>query len=156
MSLYKKNVRVLVIEPPLQRPIFDKARPNGSLGPAYLVGSLRKHGIEVDYIDASVGPKGTDLNESFYRRIQIENGNIRYGMSNDAMSEIFSKYDIIATSSIFTAQTRMHFEIAAIAKKVAKESSKKILIISIPNPFLLSNLWDTEILNKLMKKSIRN
>jgi len=28
MSLYKKNLRVLVIEPALQRPIYDKARPN--------------------------------------------------------------------------------------------------------------------------------
>ena len=51
MSLYKKNLRVLVIEPALQRPIYDKARPNGGLGPAYLVGALRKHGIEVDYLD---------------------------------------------------------------------------------------------------------
>ena len=54
MSLYKKNLRVLVIEPAQQRPIYDKARPNGGLGPAYLVGALRKHGIEVDYLDITV------------------------------------------------------------------------------------------------------
>ena len=51
-NIYKKNVRVLVIEPSNQGPTFEKARPNGNLGPAYIVGSLRKHGIEVDYLDA--------------------------------------------------------------------------------------------------------
>ena len=61
MSLYKKNLRVLVIEPAQQRPIYDKARPNGGLGPAYLVGALRKHGIEVDYLDATVGQEGRNL-----------------------------------------------------------------------------------------------
>ena len=48
----------------------------------------------------------------------------------DELYEIFSDYDIIATSSIFTVQTRMHFEIAKIAKKVAKENSKQILTVS--------------------------
>ena len=130
MSLYKKNLRVLVIEPALQRPIYDKARPNGGLGPAYLVGALRKHGIEVDYLDVTVGTRGRNLNETFYRRKEMENGNIRYGMSSDEFPDIFSKYDIIATSSIFSAQTRMHFEIATIAKKVSKENSKPILTVS--------------------------
>ena len=74
MTLYKKNIRVLVIEPPVQRPSFDKARPNGGLGPAYLVGALRKHGIEVDYLDASVGQKGRNLKETFYNRSDMENG----------------------------------------------------------------------------------
>ena len=95
MSLYKKNLRVLVIEPALQRPIYDKARPNGGLGPAYLVGALRKHGIEVDYLDITVGTRGRNLNETFYRRKEMENGNIRYGMSSDEFPDIFSKYDII-------------------------------------------------------------
>ena len=45
MNLYKKNIRVLVIEPSNQQPKYEKARPNGTLGPAYIVGSLRKHGI---------------------------------------------------------------------------------------------------------------
>ena len=42
-------------------------------------------------------------------------------MSAEELYEIFAKYDIIATSSIFTLQTRMHFEIAKIAKKVSKD-----------------------------------
>ena len=60
----------------------------------------------------------------------MENGNIRFGMNSKELPEIFSHYDIIGTSSIFTVQTRMHFEIASIAKKVAKENGQPILIIS--------------------------
>ena len=42
-NLYKKNLRVLVIEATNQLTPREKARPNGTLGPAYIVGSLRKH-----------------------------------------------------------------------------------------------------------------
>ena len=127
---YKKNIRVLVIEPAIQRPNFDRARPNGNLGPAYLIGALRNHGVEVDYLDATVGIDGSDLNETFYHKEELENGLIRFGMSADRLPEIFSNYDIIATSSIFSAQTRMQFEIASIAAKVSKENGKKILTVS--------------------------
>ena len=129
-NLYKKNVRVLVIEPSNQGPTYEKARPNGNLGPAYIVGALRKHGIEVDYLDAIVGQKNRNLNETFYRKSEMENGNIRYGMDPREFPEIFSNYDIIITSSIFTVQTRMHFEIVAIAKKVARKNGKEILTVS--------------------------
>ena len=129
-NLYKKNARVLVIEPSNQGPAFEKARPNGNLGPAYIVGALRKYRIEVDYLDAIVGQKGRDLNETFYRKLEMENGNIRYGMDPGEFPEIFSNYDIIITSSIFTVQTRMHFEIAAITKKVARKNGKEILTVS--------------------------
>ena len=76
MNLYKKNIRVLVIEPSNQQPKYEKARPNGTLGPAYIVGSLRKHGIETDYLDATVGQIGRNLKETFYLRNEMENGNI--------------------------------------------------------------------------------
>ena len=98
----KKNIRVLVIEPPNQQPKHEKTRPNGTLGPAYIVGLLRKHGIETDYLDATVGQKGRDLKETFYLRKEMENGNIRYGMSADEFPELFSHYDIVVTSSIFS------------------------------------------------------
>ena len=129
-TLYKKNIRVLVIEPALQRPSFDRPRPNGNLGPAYIIAALRRHGVDVDYLDATVGQDGRDLNETFYNKTKLENGLIRFGMSSEEFPEIFSNYDIIATSSIFSAQTRMHFEIATIAKKVSKKNGKKILTIA--------------------------
>jgi len=127
---YKKNVRVLIIETAIQRPSFDRARPNGNLGPAYLIGALRNHGVEVDYLDATVGNKISDLQKTFYHKEELENGLIRFGMSADELPEIFSNYDIIATSSIFSAQTRMQFEVASIAKKVSKQNGKEILTIS--------------------------
>ena len=94
LKSYKKNIRVLVIEPAIQRPSFDRARPNGNLGPAYLIGALKQHGIEADYLDATVGEDGRDLKETFYNRKELENGLIRFGMSIDELPEIFSNYDI--------------------------------------------------------------
>ena len=130
MNIYKKNIRVLIVEPSNQQQPIEKARTNGSLAPAYLVGALRKKGIEADYLDATVGPIGSDLKKTFYLRNEMENGNIRVGMSYDDLPEIFSRYDIVATSSTFTLQTRMHFELAAIAKKVIKENGQSILVVS--------------------------
>ena len=130
MTLFKKNIRVLFIEPSHQIPVFEKARPNGTLASTYLMGALRQRGIEVDYLDATIGQTGRDLKETFYKRTELENGNYKIGMNSNELPEIFSKYDIIATSSSFTVQTRMHFEIASIAKKVEKGSSKRILVIS--------------------------
>jgi len=130
---YKKNVRVLIIETAIQRPSFDRARPNGNLGPAYLIGALRNHGVEVDYLDATVGNKISDLQKTFYHKEELENGLIRFGMSADELPEIFSNYDIIATSSIFSAQTRMQFEVASIAKKVSKQNGKEIVSANTKN-----------------------
>jgi len=130
MILNRKNIRVLIVEPSNQQQRIEKARTNGSLAPAYLVGALRKNGIEADYLDATVGPIGSDLKKTFYQRTEMENGNIRVGMNYDELPEIFSHYDIVATSSTFTLQTRMHFELAAIAKKVVKENGQSILVVS--------------------------
>ena len=54
---------------------------------------------------------------------EMENGKFRYGVKPLELAEIISNYDIVATSSIFTVQTRMHFEVAKIAKKVSKEKN---------------------------------
>ena len=53
MILNKKNPKVILIEPSNQLAGTEKARPNGSLGPAYIIGALRKHGIEADYLDVN-------------------------------------------------------------------------------------------------------
>ena len=80
MSLYSKNLKVLMIEPAIQKPTFDRAKPNGNLGPAYIIGALRKSGIEADYLDATVGQEGRDLKKTFYNYEELENGLIRVGM----------------------------------------------------------------------------
>ena len=88
---YRKNIRVLIVEPSNQHPRHEKARPNGSLGPAYLVGALRREGIEADYLDVTVGPIGSDVSKTFFKRVKMKNGNIRCGMSSDEFPDIFSK-----------------------------------------------------------------
>jgi hypothetical protein len=66
MTLYNKNirVRVLVIEPANQLLYYAKARPNGTIAPAYIISALRTHGVEVDYLDATVGQPGRNLKET--------------------------------------------------------------------------------------------
>ena len=74
-------MKVLVMEPPDQQLPQDTARPNGALGPAYLIGALRAADIEADYYDGTVGWPGQPLSETFYNRVEQENGTIRYGAS---------------------------------------------------------------------------
>lgn len=124
------NVKVLVIEPPNQHYANDMARPNGSLGPAYIVGALREQGIAADYIDGTIGSVDGDFKATFYNAVEQENGTVRYGMTPDELAELIAGYDVVATSSTFTLQTRMHFEIASIAKKVAVDRGQPILVVS--------------------------
>ena len=53
MTIYSKNLKVLMIEPAIQKPTFDRAKLM-NLGPAYIIGALRKSGIEADYLDTTV------------------------------------------------------------------------------------------------------
>ena len=99
MSTPRSNLRVLILEPPNQLAPDDRAFTNGSLGAAYIVAALRHAGVETDYLDATVGFPGTDLQESFYRRTEMENGNIRVGMSRERLADIISRYDIVATTA---------------------------------------------------------
>lgn len=121
--------RVLVLEPPNQDLPVEMARPNGSLGPCYLVGALRHHGFEADYLDGTVGWDPDALDQTFFRVVPQENGLVRYGMSEAALAEVIAKYDVIATSSIFTAQTRMHFDIARVAREVSAQRGKPIYLL---------------------------
>ena len=78
LTPYKKNIRVLLIEPALQRPSFDRPKPNGNLGPAYIIAALRRHGVEVDYLDATVSSKvlgkdsGSDIRQGKRTLLVIE------------------------------------------------------------------------------------
>jgi radical SAM superfamily enzyme YgiQ (UPF0313 family) len=122
--------KVLVLEPPNQGLPIDIARSNGSLGPCYLVGALRHHGFEADYLDGTVGSDPDELDRTFLRAIPQENGLVRYGMSEADLAEVISQYDVVAASSIFTAQTRMHFDIARIVQQVSSGSGRRIYLIA--------------------------
>jgi radical SAM superfamily enzyme YgiQ (UPF0313 family) len=84
------------------------------------VGALRKAGIEADYYDGTVGFPGEDLKDTFYRRQLQRNGTVRYGASLARLADVIIKYDVIALSSIFTAQTRMHHQVISLAKLLEK------------------------------------
>src|SRR3990167_327992 len=118
------------MEPPNQLLPTDTARPNGALGPAYLVGALRAASVEADYYDATVGWPSEPLESTFYSRQLQENGLVRYGASKERIAEVVSSYDVVATSSIFSAQTRMHFEVAEVAQTVVAQGGQCRDIIS--------------------------
>jgi anaerobic magnesium-protoporphyrin IX monomethyl ester cyclase len=124
------DVKVLVLEPANQQLPIDTARPNGALGPAYLVGALRAAGIQADYCDGTVGAADEPIEQSFLNRVEQENGTIRYGVTPARLAEAIAGYDIVATSSIFTAQTRMHFEAAAIARRVEAGRGRRLLMVA--------------------------
>ena len=97
-----------------------KARPNGNLGPAYIMGALKEHGVEVDYLDCTVGREGDDLNKTFYNREELENGNIRYGIDSKELYSIFADYNIIATSSILLFKQECILKLQKLQKKFQK------------------------------------
>src|SRR3990167_88947 len=112
-------MRVIIVYPPNQLMPIETPRPDGSLGPLYLAGALRQIGIEPDLLDCSVGTPKDDLKDTFYRSVPLENGLVRIGMSPERIAEVFSKgYDLVCIHSNFTPQTKMVFEVAAIARKV--------------------------------------
>lgn len=98
----------------------ETPRPDGSLGPLYLVGALREIGIEADILDASIGGPEDTLEDTFYQSVMQPNGLIRIGMSWERIEEFLGRggYDVVAITSNFTPQTNMAFRVAEIAKKV--------------------------------------
>jgi len=103
-------------------------RPDGSLGLLYLAGALERVGIEVDVLDASVGTKDDDLEDTFENRVEQPNGLIRIGMTANRISEVIARggYNVVGIHSNFTPQTKMALEVAKAAKSVPKD----ILVIA--------------------------
>jgi anaerobic magnesium-protoporphyrin IX monomethyl ester cyclase len=139
--------KVLVIDPPNQLNPTEAPRPQGSLGPLYLVSALEDAGIEVDFVDASVGTAEDDMKQTFYNTFRQENGLVRIGMSPERIRNLISVggYDIVAIHSNFTPQTRMVLETA----RIVREVNPKVLIITggvnarnMPEYFLRTGLVD--------------
>lgn len=115
----KKETKILLVYPPNQLLPIETPRPDGSLGPLYLAGALEDAGFETDILDASVGPKEANLENTFYRNVKQPNGLIRIGMSREQIEEYIARggYAIVGINSNFTPQTNMALEVAAVAKK---------------------------------------
>lgn len=127
-NMSKQNPKVLLVYPPNQLMPVEIPRPDGSLGPLYLAGALRKANTHVELLDASVGASDDNLRDTFFRRQLQSNGLTRIGMTQERIKEYFLKggYDIIAIHSNFTPQTRMAIEVA----RIAKEVNPKVLVIA--------------------------
>jgi len=145
--------KILLVYPPNQLMDVEIPRPDGSLGPLYLAGSLRNAGFEVEILDASVGSSNDNLRDTFFRRVLQPNGLIRIGMTPERLREYLTQggYDIVGISSNFTPQTNMALEVA----KIAKEVNQKTLVVAggvnaraLSERFLMSNLVDVVILTE--------
>jgi len=117
------NKKVLLMYPPNQLMDIETPRPDGSLGPLYLAGELQRKGYGVDILDASVGPEGASLKNTFHRRIKQENGLTRIGMGFDEIGEHVAKggYGEVGISSNFTPQTSMVFQTAEAIRRAAPD-----------------------------------
>ncbi len=122
-----KEPKVLLVYPPLQFMPQEAPRPDGGLGLLYLAGALEDAGIEVDVIDATLGDENHDLEATFYRRVEQDNGLIRIGLSFEEIAALVADrgYNVVGIHSNFTPQTRMALETA----RLIKEVSKDILVI---------------------------
>ena len=106
---------VLVYAPQQFRP-DDNAKPEGSLGLPYLAAALDKHGFEVDILDTCVGTSAHSLESTFHRREMLANGLVRIGLADDAILQEIAPYDVVAITSIFTAQTSRVVELVRLVK----------------------------------------
>jgi len=115
----KKNLKGLLIYPPVQLMEQERPRPDGSLGLIYLASSLKQKGIETDVLDASVGGYEHNLKNTFYRYVKQENGLIRIGMNFEEIADYVKKgnYNFVGINSNLTPQTKMAFETARAIKQ---------------------------------------
>jgi radical SAM superfamily enzyme YgiQ (UPF0313 family) len=119
-------------------------RPDGSLGLLYLAGLLRDHSIDVSVLDMNIGEEGDSLDETYLRRIPIDEEHLRLGMSCDLLKEKLAGCNIVGVTSIFTPQTENALQVA----KAAKELNPEILTIvgggnaGVLHPLFLENGFD--------------
>jgi radical SAM superfamily enzyme YgiQ (UPF0313 family) len=113
-----RNPKFLLMYSPLQFLPGEIAKPDGSLSLAYLAGTLRRAGYDVNILDCSVGDKDNSLQETFFRSTPLESGLLRVGMSPEMIAKRVSEYDVIGVSSIFTAQTSMVLALIRLVKEV--------------------------------------
>ena len=117
----RREQKFPLMYPPLQFRPEDAAKPDGSLGIAYLAASLRDAGFNVSVLDACVGPLGSDIEKSFYRTEPLESGLIRIGMSGEDIARAVEPFDVVGITSIFTAQTSRVQELVRIIKSVDRD-----------------------------------
>ena len=102
----RKRTKIKLVYPAQQFELTENPRPDGSLGILYLAGILRDNGFDVSILDMCVGDAEDALEETFYRRVPIDQEHIRVGMP------------LVGVTSIFTPQTLNCFEVAKAVKAI--------------------------------------
>jgi radical SAM superfamily enzyme YgiQ (UPF0313 family) len=99
-----RDVRVLLLAPPVQSPKGTTNKPNASLAYPNLAGAVRAHGVDVRLFDACVGDGDDPLHEMFDHPTELPSGFLRTGVSDERILEVAADYDVVGISSIFTDQ----------------------------------------------------
>src|SRR5262245_956859 len=105
--MFVRDVRVLLLAPPVQTPPGATNKPNASLAYPNLAGAVRAHGGDVRIFDACVGDGDDPLEEMFAHPTPLTNGLLRTGVSDERILDVVADYDIVGVSSIFTDQETM-------------------------------------------------
>ena len=96
-----KDIKVKLLYPPHQSWPDSMCKPNGSLAYPNIGGALREMGVQVEVYDACVGNQKDNLDEVFYKSVELENGLLRTGVSEDRILEEVSDSDLVGLTSIF-------------------------------------------------------
>lgn len=110
-------MRIKLVYPAQSYLNIETPHPDGSLGLLYIAGALREAGFDVSLLDMYVGEDGDRPEASFLRRTAVDEDSYRAGISLDDFANRISGFDVVATTSIFTSNTREAFEVAQTAKE---------------------------------------
>jgi len=113
-----REVRALLLYPPLQFQPGIVAKPDGSLGLPYLAGALRDAGIPVALYDAAVGENGADLSASFWRTEPLVSGLVRVGVQEQTLVNLFMEHTLIGITSVFSSQATQALAMVRLARQV--------------------------------------
>jgi radical SAM superfamily enzyme YgiQ (UPF0313 family) len=111
-----RDVRVLLLYPPVQTAPGATCKPNGSLAYPNIAGELREHGIDVRIFDACVGEGADPLMEMFDHPTPLPSGYLRTGVSDERILDVVAEYDIVGITSIFTDQETMVLQCARLIR----------------------------------------
>jgi radical SAM superfamily enzyme YgiQ (UPF0313 family) len=120
-----RDVRVLLLYPPVQTAPGAVCKPNGSLAYPNLAGELRRHGTDVQIFDACVGAGADPLEELFADPDPLPSGFFRTGVSDQRILEVVADFDVVGITSIFTDQETMVLHCARLIRQAYPE---KVLV----------------------------
>lgn len=117
---------LLIYSPQRFNVLLGAVKPEASLGNLYLAAALRDAGFQISILDCCLGNERYTLEETFYRKTELDNGTIRIGLAPENIIKEAADYDVIGISSIFTPQTRMVEETVRLLSQAYPE---KLLIM---------------------------